>query len=84
MALFDPAAAYPVDEIATLTGVTRRWAETILALRLEHQDPRVPEALARLGAAWTVPALEEVAASEATAPELREQLTRSVRALQAS
>jgi hypothetical protein len=83
MALFDPDAAYPVDEIAKLTGVTRRWAETILALRLEHQDSRVPEALVRLGAAWTAPALDEAARS-ATSPALRDLLTRSVRALQAS
>jgi len=84
MALFDLDAAYPVDEIAQLTGSARQWAEAMIAFRLAKQDPRVPEAMARLGAAWTVPALEEAAASAATAPELREQLTRAVRALRAS
>jgi hypothetical protein len=84
LALFDPDAKFPVDEIAQVTGVARRLAETMIALRLEDQDPRVPEALVRLAAAWTVPALEEVARSTATSPELREQLTQSVRALQAS
>jgi hypothetical protein len=83
LALFDPDAAFPVDEIAQLTGVARRSAELMIALRLDKQDPRAPEALVRLGAAWTAPALEEVARSPATSPELRDQLTQSVRALQA-
>jgi hypothetical protein len=83
LALFDPDAAYPVDEIAKLTGATRRWAEAILALRLQHQDLRVPGALARLGAAWTLPALEEIAQSAATSPELRDQATQAARTLRA-
>jgi hypothetical protein len=84
LALFDPDAAFPVDEIAGLTGVARRWAETMIALRLEDQDPRVPEALVRLGAGWTAPALDEVARSAEISPELREKLTQSVRTLLAS
>lgn len=83
LALFDPDAAYPVDEIAQLTGVTRRWAEAIIALRLEHQDPRVPDALVRLGATWTAPALDEVARSAAISPELRATLTQAASALRA-
>jgi len=81
LALFDLDATFPVDEIARLAGVARRSAELMIALRLDKQDPRAPEALVRLGAAWTAPALEEVAASPATSPELRDQLTHSVRAL---
>jgi hypothetical protein len=78
LALFDLDAGYPVDEVAQLTGVDRRWAEMMIALRLETHDPRVPDALSRLAAAWTVPALEEVAASATTPPQLREQLIRSI------
>jgi hypothetical protein len=77
VALFDPDAAFPVDDIARLTGAPRRLAETLIALRLEDQDPRVPEALVRLAATWTVPALEEVARSADTSPELRDALARS-------
>jgi hypothetical protein len=84
LALFDPEVAFPLDEIATLTGVPRRWAEMMLAMRLEEQDRRVPAAMARLGAEWTVPALEEVARSPSTAPELRNALRESIRTLQAS
>jgi hypothetical protein len=81
LALFDRDVEFPVDEIARLTGVERRWAETMIALRLQDQDPRVPEALARLAAAWTTPMLEEVARSATTSPELRQRLTQSIRAL---
>jgi hypothetical protein len=80
-ALFDTDVDFPVAEIDRLTGVNRRWAETMIALRLEEQDPRVPAALARLGAAWTVPALTEVADSPATPPDLRDQCTRSIQVL---
>jgi HEAT repeat protein len=83
LALFDRDAEFPVDEIAELTGVPRRLAETMIALRLQDQDPRVPEALTRLAATWTAPALEEIAGSAATSPELRAALTQSVRALRA-
>jgi hypothetical protein len=84
LALFDLEVAFPVDEIAGLTGVTRRWAETMIALRLEGQDPRVPEALVRLGATWTLPVLEEVARSEAISPELRLKVTEGIHWLRAS
>lgn len=82
--LFDQESSFPLDEIAQLTDVTRRWAESMIALRLEAQDPRVPEAMVRLEADWTLPVLEEVAQSAATSPELRDKLTQAVRALQAS
>ncbi len=81
LTLFDEEASFPVDEIAQLTGFERRMAELMIALRLENQDRRVPEALTRLAASWTAPALEEVASSTATSPELRQQLTQSLRAL---
>lgn len=81
LALIDPEAPFPVDEIARLTGFPRRQAETLLAFGLERQDPRVPDALVRLSATWTIPALEEVAQSPQTSPELRERLTQSIRAL---
>ena len=69
LALFDADAAFPVDEIAKLTGVPRRLAEMMIAMRLENHDRRVPEALVHLGATWTAPVLDEVAQSSATSPE---------------
>jgi hypothetical protein len=84
MALFDPEAAYPIDEIKSLTGSSRQWAETMILLRLEHGDTRVPDAMVRLGAEWTVPVLDEVAKSASTPSELRDALTESIRSLQAS
>jgi hypothetical protein len=84
LALFDPEAAYPLDEIKPLTGSPRQWAETMILLRLEHQDVRVPDAMVQLSAEWTVPVLDEVAKAEATPPELRAALEESIRALQAS
>ncbi|HEU4728445.1 MAG TPA: hypothetical protein VFT22_11160 [Kofleriaceae bacterium] len=85
-AIVDPDAAYPVDAIARLTGVPRRWAEASLAMRLDQADPdpRVPEALVRLSATWTLPVLEEVARSATISPELRANLTHAVSALQRS
>ena len=83
-AIVDKDLAYPVDEIAQLTGLARQWAEAGLALRIESGDARVPEALARLGAKWTAPAMAEVAAQEGTSEELRAKLTDAVRALTTS
>lgn len=82
-AMVDPDAAYPVDEIAALTGIARRWAEAGIAMRLEQAppDPRAPDALVRLGATWTVPALEEVATSAAISSTMRATLRRSIDAL---
>jgi len=84
LALFDTDEAYPVDEIKQLAGSPRRWAETMILLRLEHQDVRVPDALVRLGAEWAVPVLAEVAQSSSTPAGLRDALRESIRALQAS
>ena len=84
LALFDGAAAFPVDELATLTGVPRRLAEMMIAMRLENLDPRVPDALVQLGAVWTAPALDEVAALPATPAALAVQLAESARTLRAS
>lgn len=79
-AIVDPDAAFPVDEIAQLTGVPRRWAEALIAMRLDQEDPdpRAPEALVRLSATWTLPVLEEVAQSAAISPELSGKLTQAV------
>jgi len=84
LALFDPEAEFPVAELAPLTGVPRRLAEMMIALRLEDQDARAPEALAALAATWTLPALEEVGRSTTLSPELRWKLTVALRALRAS
>ena len=81
LALFDPDAAYPIDEIKQLGGSPRQWAETMILLRLEAQDPRAADAMRQLGAEWTVPVLEEVAQST---PELHDALVEAVQALQAS
>lgn len=85
-AIVDPDAAYPVDAIARLTGVPRRWAEASLAMRLDQAepDPRVPDALVRLKAAWTRPVLEEVARSPSISPQLQANLTQAANALQRS
>ncbi|CAN5525336.1 hypothetical protein BH09MYX1_BH09MYX1_62940 [soil metagenome] len=84
LTLFDLESTFPVNEIAQLTGIARRWAEMMIALRLESHDPRVGAALLRLRASWTVPALEEVAASTATSPALRHELADVVRMLKVS
>lgn len=84
LALFDSDAPYPVDEIKKLSGSPRQWAETMILLRLEHGDARVPDAMVSLGAEWTVPVLDEVAKSPSTASDLSSALKESIRALQAS
>lgn len=84
LALFDAGAAFPVDAILQLSGSPRQWAETMILLRLQAQDPRVPEVMTKLGAEWAVPVLEEVAGLESTPAELREALRESVKALRAS
>jgi hypothetical protein len=83
LTLFDSESQFPLDEIATLTGFGRRLAETIIAQRLEDRDPRVPPALVRLGATWTIPALEEVANSATIDAEFRGHVGQAVRALRA-
>jgi hypothetical protein len=84
-AIVDRDAAYPVAEIAKLTGVPRRWAEAALAMRLEQgePDPRVIDALVTLAARWTVPVLEEVARAPSLAPALRASITKALTALRA-
>lgn len=84
LALFDTDAAYPIDEIKPLTGSPRQWAETMILLRLEAQDERVPAAMVRLGATWSVPALDEVARAASTPASLRDALTEAIHALRAS
>lgn len=80
---FDADASYPVDEIARLSGVARRWVEAALVMRLDQDTPdgRVPDALARLGAQWTRPVLDEVARTRAVSPALASTLARAVATL---
>ncbi len=79
--LFDTDKAFPVDDIKPLTGTARQLAETMIVLRLEEWDPRVPAALIELDAAWTAPALEELAASNDAPDELRGELANAARQL---
>ena len=53
----------------------------MIVRRLEDGDARVPDALVKLDAAWTVPALEELANSPATPSELRAALAEAAREL---
>jgi hypothetical protein len=83
LALFDASATFPVDEIAQLSGPHRRLCEMIIGNRLGESDVRAPAALVRLGAAWTAPAMDEVAAGSAPA-EYRDACTRCARTLRGS
>lgn len=67
-ALFDDTVALPVDDLLKVDGPDRRWAEALIAIALEREDPRAPDALARLAATWTLPALD-AAATRATPGE---------------
>ncbi len=80
-ALDDANLAFPLDEIAKLTGVQRQLAETMIVLRLEAWDARVPDALVTLDAAWTAPALTELANSTAAPSEFRVALADAAREL---
>jgi len=83
-ALFDPDVAFPLDEIAVLTGTGRQLAETMILLRLEEGDQRVPDAMIKLDAAWTAPALAEFAQSTTLSSELRDKLVHAARELATS
>lgn len=83
-AIFQPDSAFPIDEIAKLNGPARMLAETMIARLLEDWDERVPDALVKLDAAWTAPALAELASSDDAPSELQEKLAEAARALQAS
>lgn len=84
IASVDEDVPYPVDEIAKLTGMTRRRAEALIASRVLRDDARVPDALVRLDAVWTVPVLEELAESPKVSEELRVKLLDTVKQLKAS
>nr|MBA3462812.1 hypothetical protein [Deltaproteobacteria bacterium] len=77
-------APYQIEELATLRGPERFLAETMIVLRLQKRDERVPDALVKLGAAWTVPALEELTTSPTMSPALQTKLTDAARALAAT
>lgn len=83
-AIVDSDVEYPVDEIAKLSGMARRWSEAALALRAEERDPRVPGALARLRAFWTLPVLEELAQSDTMPSAYRQHLANAVADLKAA
>ena len=72
---------YPIDEIKRLRGAERQLAETMIVRRLEAWDERVPDVLVALDAAWTAPALEELAAYDKTPPALRAKLALAAREL---
>ena len=72
---------YPVDEIKALVGPERQLAETMIVRRLENCDERVPDALVALDAAWTAPALEELANDQQTPTTLRARLAAAARQL---
>ncbi len=72
---------FPLDEIKPLTGTARQFAEAMIVIRLEVWDPRVPAALIELDAAWTAPALAELAESEDAPEQLREELAGAARQL---
>lgn len=57
--LFRVDVPFPVDEIAKLDGGARRMAETMIAMRLEDDDPRVEGALEELGAGWALSAMRD-------------------------
>lgn len=82
--LFDADVPYKIDEISTLKGPRRLLAEIMLVLRIPHDDERVPEALVKLGAAWTAPVLEELAASPALSSELQKKLADAAHKLASS
>ena len=52
---------FPLAEVAKLAGVQRRYAEMMIAMRLERGDARSPAALQELRAVWTLPGLVECA-----------------------
>jgi hypothetical protein len=83
-AIVDSDVGYPVEEIAKLSGMARRWSEAALALRAEEKDARVPAALARLRAFWTLPVLEELAQSETMPSAYRQQLANAVSELKSA
>jgi hypothetical protein len=84
IASVDEDVPYPVDEITKIKGMTRRRAEALIASRLLRDDRRVPDALVRLHAVWTVPVLEELAQSPRVSPELREKVLDAIKQLNAS
>jgi hypothetical protein len=79
--LFDADAPFPLEQIAELKGAARQLAETMIVRRLEDWDERVPDALVVLDAAWTSPALEELASSPDAPEGLGDKLAQAARQL---
>lgn len=68
--LFQDDQPFPLEAIARLTGISRRYAEFMIAMRLEDDDPRVPPALQELGACWALPGLVDHARDRDDGPSM--------------
>ena len=82
--LYHPELPFPVDDIKALTGTARQLAEAMIVIRLEEWDERVPDALVALDAAWTAPALKELAESDDAPEELGAKLAAAAKQLSTS
>ncbi len=80
-ALLRTDVPFPLDDIKTLTGTERQASEAVIVMRLETWDRRVPDALVELNAAWTAPALEELAGSEEAPADMGVKLAEAARRL---
>lgn len=76
-ALRTPGAAFPIDAVKAASAHDRASAETFWAVALLRSDSRAADALAEVGATWTLPVLQEALARAApafTEPVLRAAL----------
>ena len=83
MALGDVEVPLPIDELSKVDGADRKWIEALLAAGMVREDARLPAALARLDARWTLPALDAVAAT-AEPGEFRDAVEAARRSLASS
>ena len=77
--LRDRTSSSDLGGLEHLAGPTRRAAETLLLCELTHDDPRVPRALARIGTARAVAALQEALGQPC--PRSQADLQRALEAL---
>ena len=76
-ALRTPGAAFPIDAVKAASAHDRASAEAFWAVALLRSDARAADALAEVGAVWTLPVLQEALARAAptfTEPVLRAAL----------
>ena len=76
-ALRTPGAAFPIDAVKAASAHDRASAEAFWAVALLRTDARAADALAEVGAVWTLPVLQEALARAAptfTEPVLRAAL----------